>query len=93
MPTKGLDCIGFAAYALGNDGRLCPVDLSQTVTISNDDDTDENAWSIDTDGMSCTLETRINRALLKAFFPWRKVRQRIRGAEKERRKRLKEDKQ
>ena len=90
MPTKGFDCIGFAAYALGNDGRFHPVDLSQTVTISTDDDTDENTWSIDTDGMSCTLETKITRGMMKILFPWREARKRIRRMEKERRKRLKE---
>ena len=89
MPTKGFDCIGFTAYTLGKDGRVCPVDLSQTVTLSVDD-TDENTWSIDTDGMSCTLETKINRTIMNLFYPWREVRRRIRRMEKERRKRLKE---
>lgn len=36
MPPKGFDCIGFAAYALGDDGRFHPVDLSQTVTLTPD---------------------------------------------------------
>ena len=90
MPIRGFDCIGFAAYALGNDGKFHTVDLSQTVTLSTDDDTDENAWSIDMGGISCTLKTKINRAMLKLFYPWREVRRRIRRMEKERRKRLKE---
>lgn len=89
MPPKGFDCIGFAAYRLGDDGKFHTVDLSQTVTLSSDD-TDENTWSIDTDGISCTLETKINRALMKAFFPARELRRRIRRMEKDRRKRLKE---
>ena len=88
MPTKGCDCIGFAAYTLGNDGKFHPVDLSQTVTLSFDD-ADENTWSIDTD-MSFTLETKMNRAMLKLLYPWREVRRRLRMMEKERRKRLKE---
>ena len=36
MPPKGFDCIGFAAYALGDDGRFHSVDLSQTVTLTPD---------------------------------------------------------
>ena len=91
MPPKGFDYNGFAACVLGDDGEFHPADLSQTVTISTDDDTDENTWSIDTDGMSCTLETEITRGMMKIFFPWREVRRRIRRMEKERRKRLKEE--
>ena len=86
MPTKGFD---FTAYILGKDGRLCPVDLSQTVTLSADD-TDENVWSIDMDGMSCSLETKMNRTMMNLFYPWREVRRHIRRMEKERRKLVKE---
>ena len=90
MPTKGFDCCGFAAYALGDDGKYHTVDLSQTVTLSSDD-ADENAWSIDTSGMFCTFETKMNRAMMKLFYPWREARRRIRRAEKERRRQLKEE--
>lgn len=89
MPPKGFDRIGFTPYTLGKDGRVLPVDLSQVVTLSVND-TDDNIWSIDTDGMSCTLETKINRTMMNLFFPWREVRRRIRRMEKERRMQLKE---
>lgn len=36
MQIRGFDCFGFMACALGNDGRLHPVDLSQAVTLSPD---------------------------------------------------------
>lgn len=89
MPTKGLDYSGFVAYALGNDGRLHPVDLSQTVTLSVDD-ADKYTWSVGTGGMSFTLETKTTYVMLKPFHSWREVKRCIRKMEKERRKRLKE---
>lgn len=89
MPTKGFDYCGFTAYTLSKDGRLCPVDLSQIVTLSVDD-ADENTWSIDTDDLSYTLETKMNRAIMNLFYPWREVRRRLRRMEKERRKQVKE---
>lgn len=89
MLPKGFDCCDFAAYRLGDDGKFHTVDLSQTVTLSVDD-IDDNTWSIDTDGMSCTLETKINRGMMKLIYPTRELRRRIRRAEKERRRQLKE---
>lgn len=89
MPTKGFDCRGFMAYTFGKDGRVLPVDLSQTVALSVDD-TDDNTWSIDTDDMSYILETKMNRTMMNLFYPWREVRRRLRRIEKERRTRLKE---
>lgn len=89
MPTKGFDCCGFDIFAIADDGTWHRIDMSQTVTLSVDD-TDENAWSINTNGMSCTLETKITRGMMKLFYPWRDIKRRIRKMEKERRKRLKE---
>ena len=89
MPTKGFDYREFMTYTLGKDGRLCPVDLSQTVTLSADD-TDDNTWSINTDDMSCVLETKMNRTMMNLFYPWREVRRHLRKIEKERRKQVKE---
>lgn len=89
MPTKGFDYRGFMAYTLSKDGRVLPVDLSQTVTLSVDD-TDDNTWSINTDDMSCVLETKMNRTMMNLFYPWREVRRHLRKIEKERRKQVKE---
>lgn len=92
MPTKGFDYRGFMAYMLSKDGRVLPIDLSQTITLSVDD-MSEYEWSINTDDMSCTLETKMNRTMMNLFYPWREVRRHLRRIEKERRKRVKEKNQ
>ena len=100
MPTKGLDCNGFAVYALGNDGEYHPVDLSQTVEFVPWDeylppDVSEELYHFkDLSNWTFTAqaEMRITRMMLKLLYTGRELRRQIRKQEKERRKRLKEGK-
>lgn len=106
MPPKGLDCVAFVAYALGDDERLHPIDLSQTVTLSADmaDGDDKTNYGLVWDAgdpyhyalvseqtFAATMSGRYGRRwMMKWSLPPRGFRRWVRHQEKERRKRLKE---
>lgn len=106
MQIKGFDCIGFAAYALGDDGKFHTADLSQTATLSADlsEESDGTTYGTFWDAgdpyhytlignlrYSTFLENRYGRRwLMKRALSPRGFRKWVRTQEKERRKRLKE---
>lgn len=106
MPPKGFDCCGFAAYALGDDGRFHPVDLSQTVTLSADPDEeiacngahweegDPYHYKLVGDWeLKAVMQCRYSaRFMMKNTLPPRLFRRWVRKREKERRQKVKEAK-
>lgn len=104
MPPNGFDCCGFAAYALGNDGKFHPVDLSQTVTLSADPDEeiacssahweegDQYRYKLVRDWeLKAVMQCRFSeRFMMKITSPPRVFRRWVRRREKERRRRVKE---